>query len=116
MSEQESSKVKESKKQAALLRAKEQLLAIRKELLQDPEITESDLWAMEAQILKEEPEEAKEGGAAAVLSKELEDPNIETPRQAAKRLPTLAPTSGVTRVSREAVQQEAVRRILLRLF
>ncbi|MCH4033685.1 MAG: hypothetical protein LKE85_06725 [Lachnospiraceae bacterium] len=118
MSECESKQGKEEK----LRHAKEEILAIRQALLQDPEITESDLWAMEAQWIREEPVKTgnqisgKETTGAPLQKHSMSDGAVETPREAAMRFPVLAPTHDVTKVSREAMQEEAVRRIILRLF
>ncbi len=93
----ETRKMREDKEEK-LKRAAEKIEAIRAELLKDPEITLSDLWA----------KEASDTGTFHA--------HVETPREAAEHLCVLAPKRDVVKISKEQMQQEAVRRIILRLF
>lgn len=122
----ESREMREGKEEK-LQRAAEKIEAIRAELLKDPEITLSDLWAKEAVSLRERAEEPEEpcrkqdregitGDGAPYADTGTFHAHVETPREAAEHLPVLAPKSDVVKISREQLQQEAVRRIILRLF
>ena len=111
----------EPEKSRKLQEAMQQIQAIYDSLLRDPGITASDLWAMEAKDARERDEDAGPQANSGKLcgkapAESFGHSPVETPRQAAERLPVLSPKSGVTRIPREEVQQEAVRRLILRLF
>ena len=122
----ETRKMREDKEEK-LKRAAEKIEAIRAELLKDPEITLSDLWAKEAISLRESAEESTEpcrkqdieektGTGALCSDTGTFHAHVETPREAAEHLCVLAPKRDVVKISKEQMQQEAVRRIILRLF